>query len=265
MIMAKEDIAPYQRNLALKQTFKQQGLDLDEVMEFSPFDLDLENRRLEHLLDFVQRYHKYGSQQVMEVIEGGYAFPPIFPGISPENDWYRFELWLQGLPTRTTMVEQLPENFVLKRPEELTDDEIGLELEDLALILSNLGYGISLNDGIPPRLVYENLLEHLGEDFEFDPGGGWCYDGCSGYCPGCFQRPWCDTGQGSCWTEDEEAGKMSLIESLNRFVSASPQSLEILQKFQAVEDADFEKYKAENPDSGFGETDFNEDWKAKLN
>ncbi len=263
--MAKEDIAPYQRNLALKQAFKQQGLDLNEVMEFSPFDLDLENRRLENLLDFVQRYHKYGSQQAMEVIEGGYAFPPIFPGISPENDWYRFELWLQGLPTRTTMTEQLPKGFVLKRPEELSDEEIGPALENLAEVLNDLGYRISLREGTPPRLVYENLLEHLGEDFEFDPGGGWCYDGCSGYCPGCFQRPWCDIGASSCWTEDEEAGKMSLIESLNRFVSASPQSLEILQKFQAVEDAKFEKFKAEKPDLGFGEQEFNEDWKANLN
>lgn len=264
--MAKEDIAPYQRNLALKQAFKQLGLDLNEVMEFSPFDLDSENLRLENLLDFVQRYHKYGSQQVMELIEGGYVFPPIFPGLSPENDWYRFELWLQGLPTRTTMIEQLPKSFVLKRSEELTEDEIGPVLEDLALILANIGYGISLNDDIPPRLVYENLLEHLGEDFEFDPGGGWCFDGCTGYCPDCFQRPWCEVGSSSCWPEDEEAGKMSLIESLNRYVSASPQSLEILKKFQAEEDARFKKFKAENPDSGFGgDFDLGKDWKAKLN
>ncbi len=263
--MAKEDIAPYQRNLALKQAFKLQGLDLNEVMEFSPFDLDLENRRLESLLDFVHRYQKYGSQQTMELIDGPYQFPPIFPGISPENDWYRFDLWLQGLPTRTTMVEQLPTGFVLKRPEELSEEEIGPALDRLAEVLNNLEYGISLQDGIPPRLVYENLLEHLGEDFEFNPGCGWCYDGCSGYCPGCFQRPWCETGSSSCWTEDEEAGKMHLIESLNRYVSASPQSLEILQKFQAVEDADSAKFEAENPDSEFRNPLAEEDRKARLN
>lgn len=263
--MAKEDIAVYQQNLELKQQFKRQGLDLNEVMEFSPFDLDLENRRLESLLDFVVRYNKCGSQQTMELIEGDFVFPPIFPGISPENDWYRFELWLQGLPTRTTMIKQLPKGFVLKSPEELTDEEIGPEFDHLVETLDNLGYGISLQEGIPPRLVYENLLEHLGEDFEFNPGGGWCYDGCSGYCPGCFQRPWCETGSSSCWTEDEEAGKMYLIEPLNRFVSASPQSLEILQKFQAEEDADFTKFEAEDSDSEFHNPIADEDRKARLN
>ncbi len=263
--MAKEDIAPLRHNLALKQTFNQLVLDLNEVMEFSPFDLDLENRRLESLLDFVHRFQKYGSQETMELIEGRYQFPPIFPGISPENDWYRFELWLQGQPTRTNMIAQLPNGFVLKRPEELTEEAIGAALDDLIEVLSNLGYGVSLQEAIPPRLVYENLLEHLGEDFEFDPGGGWCYDGCGGYCPGCFQRPWCEVGSSSCWPEDEEAGKMHLIESLNRFVSPSPQSLEILQRFQAEEDARSAKYQEENPDSGFGESDFDEGWKAKLN
>lgn len=131
MIMPKEDITPYQRNLALKQEFKFLGLDLNEVMEFSPFKLDLENLRLENLLDFVHRFQKYGSQQTMELMDGPYQFPPIFPGISPENDWYRFELWLQGLPTRTSMVEQLPKDFVLKRPEELSEEEIGPALDRL--------------------------------------------------------------------------------------------------------------------------------------
>ena len=263
--MAKEDIAVYQQNLELKQQFKRQGLDLNEVMEFSPFDLDLENRRLEGLLDFVARYRKYGSQEMMELIEGRFIFPPIFPGISPDSDWYRFELWEQGLPTRGKLLEQLPKTFEMKKPEELTDEEIGPALEQLEEALAESDYGISLNAGIPPRLVYENLLEHLGEDFEFDCGGGWCYDGCSGYCPGCFQRPWCETGSSSCWTEDEEAGKMYLIESLNRFVSASPQSLEILQKFQAREDADFAKFKAENSNSEFHNPLADEDRKARLN
>lgn len=263
--MANEDIKPFERNLSLKQDFKQLGLDLNEVMEFCPFNLNEENRRLESLLDFVLRYQKFGSQQAMELIEGDFAFPPIFPGISPENDWYRFELWLQGLPTRTTLVAQLPNGFILKRPEEFTEEEIGPALDHLAEVLHNIDYGISLNDGMPPRLVYENLFEHLGEEFEFNPGGGWCYDGCSGYCPGCFQRPWCETGESSCWSEDEEAGKMYLIDSLSRFVCASPQSLKILQKFQALEDAEFAKFKAEDSGFEFSNPAMDEERKAKWN
>ena len=262
--MAKEDIVPYQRNLALKQEFKFLGLDLAEIMEFSPFDLDLENRRLENLLDFVNRYRKHGSREVMELIEGKFLFPPVFPGIDPESDWYRFELWLQGQPTRMTLAEQLPKTFVLKKPQELSDEEIGTALEQLEEALYEAGYGVSLNAGIPARLVYEYLVESLGETFELDPGGGWYLDGCGGYCPGCFQRPWCDTGESCCWPEDEEAGKMSLIEALNPYISASPRSLEILQRLQAESDAEFEKFKAENPDPGFDGPEA-DDWKARSN
>lgn len=264
--MAKEDLLPYQKNLALKQEFKFLGLDLAAVMEFSPLDLDLENRRLENLLDFVHRYHKHGSREAMEVIEGAFLFPPIFPGIGPESDWYRFELWLEGKPTRMTLAEQLPKTFVLKKSEELSDEEIGAALEQLAEALHEAGYGISLNAGIPARLVYEYLVESLGEMFELDPGGGWHLVGCGGYCPGCFQRPWCGAGESSCWPEDEEAGKMSLIEALNPYVSASPRSLEILQRLQAEEDARMEKFKAENADEWeFGGAEGDEERKARMN
>jgi hypothetical protein len=54
------------------------------------------------------------------------------------------------------------------------------------------------------------------------------FDHCSGYCPGCEIRPWCDSGQSSCWPEDEKAGKMVFSKKLNSSVSASPQSLQLL-------------------------------------
>jgi len=51
--MAKEDLLPYQQNLDYRREFKRLGLDLEALMEFTPLDLDLENRRLKNLLDFV--------------------------------------------------------------------------------------------------------------------------------------------------------------------------------------------------------------------
>jgi hypothetical protein len=263
--MAKSDILPYQRNLKLLKEFQSLGLDIKEVMKFSALDLDLENRRLENLLDFIQRYRKCGSdQKAMELISGNYEFPPIYPGIEPESDWYRFELWLEGKPTRLTLAEQMPQTIKFKKPEELSDEELPAALEQLCEAIENTGTGLSLND-IPDRLLYTYLIDRLGDTFELSNPkgfGGWNIDGCSGYCPGCFQRPWCESGQSSCWTEDEEAAKMRLPEELKNFVSASPQSLEILQRFQAIEDERSAKYARENPDSGFG---VGEDWKAGLN
>lgn len=263
--MAKEDIAPYKHNLALKQTFKQLGLDLTQVMEFSPFDLDMENLRLESLLDFVHRYQQYNSRETMELIEGDFLFPPIFPGISPDSDWFRFELWLQGEPVRKKLSDQLPKSFELKKPELLSEEEIALELEKLAKVLLKAGCSVNLHEGTPIRLQYDFLVETLDEIFELGAGGYWHLDGCDGYCPGCFQRLWCDVGDRSCWPEDEAAGKMSLIDALSPYVCASPQSLQILQKYQAEEDARHEQFEAENPEFELGRSELDEDWKAKLN
>ncbi len=246
--MPREDLQTYQHNLHLKQQFDLLGLHLSEVFEFTPMDLDLENRRLESLLNFVKKYQQYGNRETMELLEGPYCWPPIFPGIDPDSDWYRFELWLMGQPTRKTIAEQMPETFIIKNPEEIPEDEMEAELDKLLNAVNQAGYGISLNEGIPARVVYCNVMEWIGEKLELDGpfGGGWTFDGCSGWCPGCFQRPWCEFGNSSCWREDEEAGKMCLPDELNDYVSASPQSFSIISKLQAEEDAKMEKWKQEN-------------------
>lgn len=261
--MPKEDLIPYQQNLAFKRAFKRLQLNLEEVMVFTPFDLDLENLRLESLLDFVRQYQQYGSQKAMEVVAGRYLFPPIFPGISPESDWYRFEQWMRGLPVRQKLSEQLPKTLLLRKPEEISEEEIEAEFEKLVNALEVAGYGLCLNDDIPARLQYAFLYEELGETFELhEKGGGWFFDGCSGFCPGCFQRPWCSTGESSYWPEDEKAGKIYLIDELKDYVSPSPQSFEILKNLQAEKDASLEAFKAERPDKNMED---DQDWKAKLN
>lgn len=263
--MAKEDIVPYQHNLTLKKAFKNLGLDLCQVMEFSPYELDIENRRLESLLAFVLCYQKFGSRKTMELIEGECLFPPIHPGISPESDWHRFELWLQGKPVRMKLADQLPNPLVIKKSADLQEEELIPEIERLEEALVEAGFGVSLHDGVPPRLIYDYLVQTLDETFELGCGGFWHLDGCDGYCPGCFQRLWCEVGDRSCWHEDETAGKMSLIDALIPYVCATPQSLKILQKYQAEEDEREARYEAENPESALGSSALDEDWKAKLN
>lgn len=268
--MSNQELVPYQQNLRFKQAFKDLGLNLAEVFTFTPMDLDLENRRLKNLLTFVKKYQQYGSQEVMELEEGDYCFPPISPGISPESDWYRFELWLQGEPIRKTISEQLPKTFKIKNPAEIPEAEIEAELEKLLDAVEQAGYGISLNEGIPARLVYKAVMEWIGEEFELSGpgGGGWFFDGCSGYCPGCMQRPWCETGLNCCWSEDEEAGKMFLIDELKDYVSASPQSLAILQEIQAEKDAYMAKFMEEHKNTAIddiGDGEEHEDWRVQGN
>ena len=232
------DLLPLQQNLTLKRHFANRGLDLKAVMDFTPLDLDLENRRLHNLADFIEEYERYGSREVMEAVKGEFQFPPIFPGISPENDWYRFELWLRDEAIQKPLADMLPDQQPFRKPEELDDEEIETELNRLLEAIEEANIGVGLNEGLPSRLLYAYLHETLGETFEVS-NGGWSIDGCSGYCPGCIQRPWCETGQGGCWTEDEEAGKMHLTEDLAPYVSASTQSLALLIKAQEEENATY--------------------------
>lgn len=244
-----KEIGPYRHNLALKQAFVDMGLDLVEIFDdFTPLDLDRENARLESLLVFIGKYRKYGGRENMELIEGGFCFPPIYPGIDPESDWYRFERWLRGEPTRLTIAEQLTPDVARKNPDDIPEDEMEAELQKLLDAIGETGNGVAVNDGIPARLLYRELLEWLGEKHELSGpfGGGWTYDGCGGYCPGCFQRPWCSSGRDLCWQEDKDAGTMFLIEEVRQYVSASPQSLAMLQAAQAKHDEWEAKWEEKN-------------------
>ncbi len=58
---------------------------------------------------------------------------------------------------------------------------------------------------------------------------------------------------------------MFLTDVLKNYVSASPKSLDILQRLQAEKDAEFEKFSAENPAPAFGTPERDQNWKARLN
>lgn len=236
--MSKKEIEVFAENRRLKKDFEKLNLDLEPVFNFTPYDLDLENRRLSYLLNFVEKYIESGkSQKTMELID--LPFPPIHPGISPESDWFRFNLWLEGKAVRKKLKNQIEGFATFKEPNQLKLEEAESELKRLQASVQKVGFSFSLNNGIPAQVVYEYIWETLEEFFELDEGGGWSLDGCSGYCPGCFQRPWCDSGLEMSWPEDKKIGKMDLPDILKPYVSASPQSLEILKSFD--DDADEEE------------------------
>lgn len=233
-------------NQSLRFEFALRKLDLEAVFCPTPDDLTRENRVLRHLLDWVETYTECRDRTLMEL--NGYDFPPISLGISPEEDWYRFKEWIHGNPLRMKLKEQLLVDYLPKDPKQLTDDDISAELEQLVGHLAKVNVQVDLQGELPPRLLYEHLLEILEEDFDILVSGMWHLDGCDGYCPGCFQRLWCDIGQNLCWQEDEEAGKMALIDLLQTHVSATPISLSLLRERQAEEDRLFAKFKQNQDD-----------------
>jgi hypothetical protein len=212
---------------------------------------------LHALLDWVNTYKECGSREQME--KEGYDFPPIEPDFSPDDDWFLFERWMQGKPLRQSIIKQLPKTFTPKEPAKLTDQQIAEELDTLIELLSDIHICVDNVKDIPPRLMYTYIIEQMDEEYSILSGGQWHLDGCTGYCPDCFQRPWCDFGSRSCWPEDEKAGEMVLIDSVRQYVSPSPMSLSVLRKLQAEDDA---KSKDSDSDDDLidGWNDFKADW-----
>lgn len=246
--MNQADIDVFRDNLRLKKAFLKLDLDLEPIMEFMPYHLDIENRRLANLLSFVEKYYECESRKVMELI--GRPFPPIFPSISPESDWYRFKLWLNGEPVRKKLKALLPADYQFIPPSKLTETTAEIAFKQLNNALDEIGYGCELREGMPAKVMYEYLWETLEDIFDIDDEGGWILDGCDGYCPGCFQRPWCDTGLTSHWPEDEKAGKMKLPEKLNNYLSASSISLKLLEKYKEDDQA-YDAFGERDQDSGY--------------
>jgi hypothetical protein len=239
--MKSKNLDLYLENESLKNEFAMRNLDLSQVWEPSPEDPELENRQLRDLLDWVIAFKEFGGNR-KKMEKAGYHFPPLSFDIDPDEDWLRFRRWMAGQKIRGKLKSRLPPDFIVKPADHLTEEQIIPELERLQNELERLHFSVELKEALPPRLLYEDLLELLDEEFDFMMTGCWHLDSCSGYCPDCFQRPWCEFGTSSCWQEDEAAGYMVFPEVVKKYVSPSPVSLEILRSYQANENEQLDKW-----------------------
>jgi len=242
--MKSKNIDTVLENQSLKAEFSMRNLDLSQVWQPTPDDLELENRQLLHLLDWVKKYQECPNRKKMEA--EGYLFPPLSFDIEPDSDWLRFERWIAGKSIQAKLKDLLSKSYMAKNPENLTDNEISEELQQLCDALAKLHFAVDFQDELPLRLVYEQLYEMLEDKFDLIADGWWHLDSCTGYCPDCVRRPWCEQGNGSCWNEDEAAGYMVVPEAVKRFVSPSPVSLEILRVCQEQENREHEQFMKEH-------------------
>jgi hypothetical protein len=221
------EVTPEKKNEALKEVFKRFGLDPFEIQTPVP-DVDWENRRLESLLGWVFKYRECPDRE--KLAAQGLLFPPVDPGEGPDRDWRRFKGWIKGLQTKLPLRDLL-HHLQFPPPEEIGDAQAAELMEKLDPILEEIGISLDLWEGVPPRLAYEIFYAELDEDFELlDANETVHLTGCTGFCPDCLQRPWCENGCTSLWKEDEAAGKMVFPTSTQRYASATRQSLEILRE-----------------------------------
>ena len=212
----------------LKSAFARRGLDLKAAWEPVGEDPEVHLRQLRNLLEWVEVYETHRDRETLE--EMGYLYPPVHPCIDPESDWLRFERWMAGEPVTHTLRQYLPEDVAFPPAETLSDGDISAKIGLLTKGLEKMGCQLVTNPGIPSRLIYAYLIEYLDKPMEVLGAGVWNLDGCTGYCPECFQRPWCGAGSEIVWQEDEDAGEMFLIDEVREYVSPTRFSLAILRK-----------------------------------
>jgi hypothetical protein len=203
-------------NDVLKQEFERRGLELSAVWEPTPGDPQLEGRQLRRLLRWVEAYERCPDRK--RLTRRGFEFPPVIPDFDPDADWLRFERWMGQDAVEWSFTADFG---ALKPEEDLSDEELETELERIEELLAGRGVVIGLNDAVPDRIVYRYLKRELETStFEFLPKNTQCHlDACTGYCPGCVQRPWCDIGQEDTWPEDEEAGRMLVPAEVREYVA----------------------------------------------
>ncbi|MBN2451643.1 MAG: hypothetical protein JXR77_14740 [Lentisphaeria bacterium] len=224
--MANRKMDATKESQALRQELERRGLDPLLVWCPTPSDPELECRRLNSLLTWVWAYGKYRTREAMEA--AGFAFPPIEPDCDPDTDWLRFEKWVNGRLVRESLRHKLAMDEVLGPPDAMTDAQIREALAALLAALARLQTEVLPCPGMPDRLAYEELHALLDEEVELlAPGTTCCIDGCSGYCPECLRRPWCEYGL-ALWPEDEDAGCMVVPESARRFLAPADMALDRL-------------------------------------
>lgn len=147
------------------------------------------------------------NRQLREEIEkrGGFIGNPIPIPSNLENEFLRNMLAFDDAMENSVSVMRLfPENFNFPPCESMTTEELARKLEAIYGILEKHDIFVELKPGVPDNLIYEFLREELPSfDFMDIPNYRLHIDGCDGYCPECFQRSYCSTGE-EIWSEDLE-------------------------------------------------------------
>jgi hypothetical protein len=109
------------------------------------------------------------------------------------------------LPKRTIR-SLFPDDFEFPQPDGMKRKELSAKLNQILLILEDHGICLDLIGKIPDAVVYNHIVQDaLNDEIPLEIPDGFRYhiDGCDGYCPECFQRPYCETGKDP-WPEDGE-------------------------------------------------------------
>ena len=98
-----------------------------------------------------------------------------------------------------------PINFNFIPEKELSDEALSDKFDEILDVLARHNIYLSLVSDCPERVAYQFVLDEV---LQMETGVMRAadmqeiIDGCGGWCPGCFQLPYCDVAKEN-WSEDE--------------------------------------------------------------
>ena len=102
-----------------------------------------------------------------------------------------------------------PEGFEFPPATSLDKAQLKEKLMAIEEILKTHGMALDLAPSLPDEVAYAYVIDEIlnrSIPLEFPEGHVLHFDGCDGYCPGCFQRDFCDHRIED-WEEDAEKEK----------------------------------------------------------
>jgi hypothetical protein len=98
-----------------------------------------------------------------------------------------------NLPLRSLF----PADYPFQREDMMTDSEIAVKLNEIKQVFSTNSIELGLVQDLPKRLLYTYIVEDVLQEIPcipYGPDNRYTYvvDRCDGYCPGCFQRNFCN-------------------------------------------------------------------------
>ena len=124
-----------------------------------------------------------------------------------ENQFLRnmlaYEEMENGVQIKILTLFPIDFNFIPEN--ELSDEALSDKFDEILDVLARHNIYLSLVSDCPERIAYQYVLDEVlkmetpvtyPEDMQH------VIDGCGGWCPDCFQLPYCDSAKET-WTEDE--------------------------------------------------------------
>ncbi|MBC8379463.1 MAG: hypothetical protein H8E62_09830 [Planctomycetes bacterium] len=154
------------------------------------FDLELENQALELDLQIKGGITFHGEETPPELYNQFLHNVTEFESLAAE-------------PTENNRIVRtiFPADYAFPPADQMTDQEITEKLNGIKKFFAAENIELGLVKDLPERLIYTYIVEEVLPETPSFPFGADCrftyvIDGCSGYCPGCFQREYCENSAG---------------------------------------------------------------------